>query len=364
MLGLVLPEGALGHLEGGHAVIGCQGLVGLQHDPAVLGQMMIDLLHGPGAVFCRGIRIVFRILGQGGRLQDGVGRYHVLPVAVFPLQILGHHHQGLDLPVQPDQGKRDLLRFEGGLLALRLGPMDVREPQEVGEGVHPRRPDAVDGLVDPAHAGGGHVGEGARISLLRHIDGIYRTQEDPFVVGMGGDDQQIRPGHGGFGLREAVGQPAGAQDGELADAEGLLPSGDVHAAAPFLQRHGAAKAVGIHIQGEEQGPLPVELLQGHPGRLGLKAEEQDVHGPVPLGPDMQNVLGTIGVVGHQLAVVGVQGVDFRVVFREGIVPGDLFRLGLGLLRLCGHDAEQHQDGQAQNPGKQPSFVHGAHILLL
>ena len=218
--------------------------------------------------------------------------------------------------------------------------------------------------MDSAHAGGGHVGKGARIASLRRIDGVHGAQEDPLVVGMSGDDQKVRPLDGGIRLGIAVGQPAGAQDSELADAEGLPPGGELKAAAPLRQGHGVAEAVDVQIGGKEQRPLLIVLPQGHMGILCRHAEKQSAHDPVPLGTDMQNVSGVVRVVGHVFAVVGIEGVGLRIVLDEGKVPGDVFRFWFGLLRPHGHDAEQHQDGQAQDPGKQPSVVHGAHILLL
>ena len=257
----------------------------------------------------------------------------MLPVAVLAgLRVLGHHHQGFDPSVQPNQGQRDLLRLESGLFAGRLGPGDVRKPQEKGKGAHACGPNAVDGLVGSPHFGGGHIGEGAGIAALRGIDGIHAPQKDPFIVGMGGDDEKVRSRHGGLGLGQIVRDPAGPQYGQFTQVEGLLPGGELHPAASLRQFDDTEKPVRVQIGGLKQLSVPVKLPQRHPGVLGPQTKVQGAQGLFALGLDQQHVMGSVGVVGQILSVMRIQSAGLRAVLDEGETLGDVFRFGLRFLR--------------------------------
>ena len=341
--------------------------------------MLVQLLYLPGAVFRCGFGIKFRVFGQLHGFEGSPGADDMLPVAVLSFhRILGHHHQGLHLPVQPGDGRRHVRLLVILILdPLSFGGIHVLESQEEGHIGHPCRPDAVDGLVDPAPAGAGQIGEGARIALFRPVDGVDAAQEDPFIVGMGADDQKVRPLDGGLHDGILVRETARAQDAHLADAE-HVPGDHVHGTAAFLQIHRSAQPFYQHLGREQELARPVVLSEledrvpDGEGERGIlpslpahaQPEIQDVHGDIAgAGPNAQHVIGMQDGVGLQISVVGIESDDFFVAGLKKKRLGDVRRLRFRLLtlRLHGNDAQQQQHRQAKDPGNQTSFLHGAHF---
>ena len=192
MLGPVGRKGLLGHLKSREAAIAVQGRLHLQGDPAhALRQVLIDLLHGPGPVPLRGGRVIGRVRRQRHGVQGRLGREDVLPVAVLPVHVLGHHHQRPDPAIEPDQGQGDLLRLEPVLQPLHGVLGHVGEAQQIGLVLKAPQIQTVETLVGPSPAGQRDQGHGAGIAPLAAVKGIHAPQEHPFVVGMGGDDQKI-----------------------------------------------------------------------------------------------------------------------------------------------------------------------------
>ena len=232
--------------------------------------MLIDLLDGPGPLPGGGVRIEGGVGRQGHGVEGGLGGQLVLPVAVFPvLRVLGHHHQGPDLSVQPHQRQCHVLLLAPLPQPLWGALVDVRKAQKEGMGPHAPQPQAVDALVGPLPAGEGHVDHGAGKAPLPAVEGIDAPQEHPLVVGMGGHQQKIHLVRGRRRVGYVIGHGPGAEDGGLGDPQMVRQGEELDRPAARLQGKGQRQGVGPQRPDPKGQPPGVLLHQDEGGfRLG------------------------------------------------------------------------------------------------
>ena len=161
-------------------------------------QVQIQLLDLPSAVLCCGFLVIGGVGGQGYCLLDCVGQNHVLPVAVFSVEIVGKDHFGPILTEQAHQVADHVLLLKRVLMLLSVAGGYIGEGAQDGRLAQPHDPCSVAGLVLADPLPGGGVEDGAIPSLLHGVQGNYGAHEQHVVVGMHGHDQIVQLLRGGL----------------------------------------------------------------------------------------------------------------------------------------------------------------------
>ena len=294
-----------------------------------------------------------------------MGQDLVLPVAVFPFQIVGEDHLRFIPAEQSHQTVHHLLLGEGVLVFFVIGGGDVREGAQDGGLPKPHDPGPVLRLVLADPLPGGGIEDGALPALFHGVERRDGAHEEHVVVGVHGHHQIVqlfRRGGPGMIVRDDA-FPKGVEGAKV----DLLLRHQGHGPGPFLHEHGVVDEEGGALL-LEQGPGGVELLDAVGAGIVLKGHADRLHrDAVPPG-DGYPLAGLQDLGGVQLLVGEPPGVGGGLeIGAQGAVPGQVFRLGAGRFDgifpriLLGQGRPRHgRDGQHQRQQQDTSgqsFLH-------